>query len=431
MTLRITTPPTPDSPRDAHPPRPDAAAPRKPKSSPTPPGPVPAWLGRIGEPIYRAVITRRNQRFDRGEGVSKLEIPVVSVGNLSVGGTGKTPMVMHVLRILMEGGLKPCVAMRGYTRRSKNTPRPRDSGLLIDRLAATKSTPKSDEADQYLRAFPLGSLPIVAQPDRLAGIREFLDKPFQPTIDCVVLDDGFQHRRIARDFDIVLIDASRPPSHDHLLPRGWLREPPDSLRRASCVVITHAELCAREKADDADNDTCDSFLELTSFITRHHGKPPIAITSHVWTGLRRARSHAPENDDVLPLDHLLGRRVVAACAIGNPRGFITALERTLRTDRSRPGTLVERFILPDHDPFDEAVARSIAIGAANAEADAIVVTDKDWSKLRRYPSSFWPCPIIRPELSLVFNSGADLFERELLNTVREARERKQKEKAPA
>ncbi len=422
MTLRITTPPPPPAPGPD-----DASQPRTParaaSTTPRPQrGPVPDWLGRIGEPLYRAAVTRRNRRYDRNIGVTHLTTPVISVGNLSVGGTGKTPMVMHVLRTLLESGRKPCVAMRGYTRKSSRTERaairPPRSGLLIDQLAVTARTPKSDEADQYIRAFP--GMPIIAQPDRLAGLRELLEKPFQPTVDCVVLDDGFQHRRIARDFDIVLIDASRPPSHDHLLPRGWLREPPESLRRASCVVITHAELCAPARGEDPDDQVCDSFLDLSGFITHHHGRPPIAITSHVWTGLRRARSHAPDDDDTLPLDHLLSRRVVAACAIGNPRGFLTALERTLRTDRSRPGVLLDRFVLPDHDPYDDAVARSIADAAATGDADAIVVTDKDWSKLRRYPAAFWPCPIIRPELSLVFNSGADAFARELLVAVNAA-----------
>jgi tetraacyldisaccharide 4'-kinase len=382
-----------------------------------PAGPVPAWLGAIAEPFYRAAIARRNRRFDAGIGVTRLNVPVVSVGNLSVGGTGKTPMVMHVLRSLLEHGRKPAIAMRGYTKRSRHNQRAGGGTagrpeLLIDQTRLARR-PQSDEADEYQRMFPDGSVPLVAQPDRLAGLRDLLERPFQREVDCVVLDDGFQHRRIARDFDIVLIDASRPPVRDHLLPRGYLREPPESLRRASCVIITHTELCAGPDAADS----CDSFVELTSFITRHHGRPPIAMTSHVWTALKRARSHAPDDDDVLPLDHLLSRRIVAACAIGNPRGFLTTLDRTLRTDRSRPGELLASHVLPDHDPFDEREADAIARSAAEHAADAIVVTEKDWSKLRRYPSSFWPCPILRPELSLVFNTGAERFESALLQAV--------------
>lgn len=411
MSLRLTNPSTPDSPDE--PGAPSATAPRPGRA-----GPLPSWLGRLGEPLYRAAINRRNRRYDSGRGVTRLPLPVISVGNLSVGGTGKTPMVMHILRLLLEHGHRPCVAMRGYSRggrrrvrgarRSGLEPGTSTSDLIIDQIRHEQTRFDSDEADAYRRAFD--DLPIVSRPDRLAGLRVLLEEPFQPRVDCVVLDDGFQHRRIARNADIVLIDASRPPMHDHLLPRGWLREPAESLARATAVVLTHTELCRGHASDS-------SLVDLSTFIVRHHGRPPLATTSHVWTGLRRSRSDGTE-DDRLPLDYLLGKRVVAACAIGNPHGFIAALERTLTTDRSNPGTLAARFVLPDHDPFDDAVRRIIAGAARQHEADAIVVTDKDWSKLRPTPLEGWPCPILRPELSLVFNSGLQAFERHVLDASR-------------
>lgn len=416
-------------------------------------GPVPAWLGRLAEPLYRRAINHRNRRFDAGAGVQRLGVPVISVGNLSVGGTGKTPMVMHVLRVLLEGGFKPCVAMRGYTKpgsRKRGGRTGASSSLLIEQAAGsveawtgrgrvgsgrawtdTGAGGKwggvgnlgfSDEADEYRRAFP--DVPIVARPDRIVGLRELLEKPFKPTVDCVVLDDGFQHRQIARDLDIVLVDASHPPMRDSLLPRGYLREPPESLRRASCVVITHAEMCEGDVGggaalveDPSSGAACASFFELASFITRHHGHAPLAITSHIWTGLKRARSHNLEDDELLPLDHLLGRRVIAACAIGNPEGFLVALRRALTTDRSRAGALLEQRVLPDHDPFAEPTAKDLARSAEVLSADAIVVTEKDWSKLRAYPSKFWPCPILRPQLSLVFDTGGSAFSERVLGAA--------------
>ena len=401
---------------------------------------MPAWLGRVLEPLYRAEIGRRNRRFDRGVGVERLPVPVISVGNLSVGGTGKTPMVMHVVRLLLEAGRKPCVAMRGYAKTGKRRDEAGERRLInpsagelltpLARQALTERRPvlHSDEADQYRRAFP--GMPVVARADRIVGLRELLEKPFQPTVDCVVLDDGFQHRQIARDLDIVLVDASRPPQLDHLLPRGYLREPLESLRRASCVVITHAELAevplrAGEAACDADEcrvpvSESPSLLELTSVIVRHHGKPPLAVTSHLWTGFVRARSHNLEDDEELGLDVLLGRRVVGACAIGHPRAFLAGLERNLSADKSRPGKVVETMVLGDHDPFEEPTARRLAEMAARAEADAIVVTDKDWSKLRRFPSKFWPCPVYRPVLSLVFSTGGEALRGEVEKTSQQA-----------
>ncbi len=396
-------------------------------------GPVPAWLGSMGEPLYRAVIDRRNRAFDAGKGVTKIELPVVSVGNLSVGGTGKTPMVMHALTVLLEAGLRPCVAMRGY--RSKQRSPTVGGGvageppLLIEQ--ARTPTHTSDEADAYRRSFP--DVPVIAQPDRIAGLRALLDEPFQPIVDCVVLDDGFQHRKIARQLDVVLIDASRSPFADRLLPRGWLREPVESLGRAQAVVITHAELLEPMAGEAAASEAAQqSLLELTNNITGVHGKPPVAVTAHVWTGLRMARSHAlhhrPDlleregtvaagDDILLPLDALLGCLVTGVCAIGNPAGFTRALERTLLADRANPGRLARMFVLPDHDAFGRSAVRSIAESALQNESDWIVSTDKDWSKLGQHSPERWPCPIVRPELSLVFRTGRGAFARQLLVAV--------------
>lgn len=336
-------------------------------------GPVPGPLGALAARVYGVAIARRNRAFDSGRGVETLPLPVISVGNLSVGGTGKTPMVAHLCRVLLEHGARPCIAMRGYS------PKLRRRGET-----------GSDEADVYRREFG-ETVDIVAQPDRADGIRAVLAsrKP-EPTV--VILDDGFQHRRIRRDLDIVLIDASRDPFRDRLLPAGWLREPVDSLRRASCVVLTHAELSTPE--------------ELTSLRRRigaAHGRQPIASTRHLWTALLDA------DGGTLPLDWLLGKRIVGVSAIGNPRGFIDALRATL--GQTPPAELIT---LPDHDPYSPATVRRISDAAARCGAGAIVITDKDWSKLRRLPPSTWPCPIIRPVLALAFIDGREQLERAVL-----------------
>jgi tetraacyldisaccharide 4'-kinase len=340
------------------------------------PGPVPLWFGRLVEPLYAAAISRRNAQFDAGRGVTRLEVPVISVGNLTVGGTGKTPMVMHIVGVLLRAGRSPCIAMRGY----------RGSKLG-----------GSDEADMYRRALP--RVPVVAQTDRIAGIQNVMQAvdPTRAPIDCVVLDDGFQHRRIARDLDIVLVDASRPIERDRLLPAGWLREPVRNLKRASAVVITHAE-----QVNPA------GLSSLESSIEREHGQRPIAITRHMWTGVVQGEGDQPRR----PLDALLGRRVIACCAIGNPDAFLRSLENNCPFDGKNG--VVGRLILPDHDAFaSETLERLIAL-AKSQRADAIVVTDKDWSKLRRVPQERWPCPVLRPVLELSFDRGAGEFEARVL-----------------
>ena len=369
-----------------------------------------AYLGEIGshlrmfgraiEPIYRAVVARRNAAFDAGRNVHRVRgaagtIPVISIGNLSVGGTGKTPMVMHVLRLLLEHEQRPCVAMRGYSKSKDGA---------------------ADETDAYRRAFP--DVPIVAQPDRLAGLRALLDRvPPSAQPDCIVLDDGFQHRTIARELDVALIDATpgRSVFEDRLLPAGWLREPVESLGRAGAVVLTHAELA-----------TGDTLEKLTQRV-RERTSRPIAVARHVWTGFVRGvskerpgsenRGTQEENggirEEMLPLDVLIGRRVVGCCAIGNPIAFTHPLARTVDQE-GRPDSGVLFRVLPDHDPFSRRTVAELCTLARNSNAEFIVVTDKDWSKLRHIPDSTWPCPVLRPDLALVFDSGREEFDRLVL-----------------
>jgi len=349
--------------------------------------PLPAIVGRALEPVYRAAIARINRRFDRGLGITRFDLPVISVGNLSVGGTGKSPMVMHIVSELLRAHLRPCIAMRGYRKRGRVPAR------------------HPDETDAYQRHFP--AVPIVAQPDRIAGLRALLAQ-HNSRPDCIVLDDGFQRRRIARDIDIVLIDASRSPFNDHLLPYGWLREPVDSLARATMVVLTHAELIHARQL----------IILSESLASRRSGIGFDAIARHAWTGLRLAAHNSTDHDHPVSLDWLLGKRIVASCAIGNPAGFLHSLNATLAVDSRRAGELVGTLVLPDHDPFDRETVRVLSEIAHEREADAIVVTDKDWSKLRHVPAEIWRGrPIVRPDLSLVFDRGLDEFNRTIVQTV--------------
>jgi tetraacyldisaccharide 4'-kinase len=345
-------------------------------------GPLPGVLGRAASSLYALGIARHNRRFDAGRGVNALPLPVISIGNLSVGGTGKTPMVAHVCRVLLERGIRPCIAMRGYA-----PGRRRGAGQ------------GSDEADAYARLFD-DAVDLVSQPDRYAGVQELLAArstigrdgaaaPPLPPPGAVVLDDGFQHRQIARDLDVVLVDASRSPFADRLLPAGWLREPVGSLRRASCVVVTHAELASERELDALAQD-----------IRRAHGQPPIAVTRHLWTALRDA------DDRPRPLDALAGRRVLGVCAIGNPAGFAHSLRATIGAAGPEP----ELIMLPDHDAYVAPTVDRIAAAARRGDAEFIVTTDKDWSKLRTVPRGTWPCPVLRPELSLSFLRGREEFE---------------------
>ena len=165
-------------------------------------GPLPALLAPVTVPaslLYGLAVRARNARFDRGRTVVPVTVPVISVGNVTVGGTGKTPMVTWVTRRLLDAGMRPVIAMRGYGARPGR-------GDEAD---------EADEADEVMEhRLRLGDVPVVADPDRVAALRSFL--PEHAGIDCVVLDDGFQHRRLGRDLDLVLMGAESPE-----------RDPPD------------------------------------------------------------------------------------------------------------------------------------------------------------------------------------------------------------
>lgn len=336
----------------------------RPPNRPILPGP----LGRLAARVYGAEVARRNRRFDAGQGVTRLPIPVISIGNLSVGGTGKTPLVMHAAETLIGFGLQPCIAMRGY--------RARDG--------------ESDEAAEYGRRLP--AVPVVAQPDRTAGLLALLASERGRTIGVALLDDGFQHRRLARDLDIVLLDATRDPFQDRLLPAGWLREPVESLRRAHAVVITHAESVTPQD--------CEAIARRARAI---NSRLAVAVARHHWSELLSSQpasdSHDAADSGAIPPADLAGRSVVVACAIGNPGPFIAAAEAHIG------GPIASAVIHRDHDPYKPATIGEIMNGAHAADADYILTTEKDWSKLQRVPLEKWPCPVLRPRLILKFDSG--------------------------
>jgi tetraacyldisaccharide 4'-kinase len=324
-------------------------------------------VARLAERVYRAEVARRNRRFDARRGVVTIDRPVISVGNLSVGGTGKTPMVQRLVGWLREAGHRPAIAMRGYRARG---------GL-------------SDEAAAHADAFA-GEVPVVAQPDRLEGLLRLFATDAGRAVDVVVLDDGFQHRRIARQLDLVLADASRPFDGDRCLPAGWLREPPASLARASAVVITHAELV------DASG-----LRGVLDAIRAHAPAAVHAVCAHAWDGLVVA---GESSEETRPVAWLAGRRVAAACAIAHPEAFFAAAERAVG------GPLAARLALRDHDPIGPGTCARLAQLARGCEV--LLVTEKDWTKLRRRDPARMGVRVARPTLSLAFREGeSDLRER--------------------
>ncbi len=283
---------------------------------------APAWLG------YRPAVGLRNALFDCGARRARhLPVPVVSIGNLTAGGTGKTPATLLVARLLLARGARPAVLSRGY----------RGDGE------------RNDEAQL------MEGVPVVCDPDRLRGGRRAISpQPVGSAADCLLLDDGFQHRQLHRDLDIVLIDATDPWGGGAVLPLGRLREGRSALRRAGLLWLTRADLVPSSERDRL-------IAELSRIgppVLRADQGP--GSLSELHTLERRA-----------PAD--LSGPILLVSGIGNPRAFeLTALRDGL--------SAVASLRFPDHHRYTRADAELIRVESARLGAQ-VVMTPKDRVKL--------------------------------------------------
>ncbi len=322
-----------------------------------------ARLGlRVMEGPYRAAVALRNGLFNvhARQGAS-LGRPTISVGNLTAGGTGKTPFVIEVVHRLCEMGHRPAVLLRGYG---------------------------DDETRELRSAFAGGeaAVPVEANPKRAEQAADLLKR--EPGVSVFVLDDAFQHRQVQRDLDLVLIDATQPFGHGHVLPRGLLREPIGNLRRADAVIVTRS-----------DQVSADALSRLDTRIEEIAGAAPLAHTATGWCALR-------QNGEELPIDVLHGKRVMGACGIGNPGAF----ERQLRASA---GTVMQMAVCNDHHAWTADDLRALLRDADQAGAEAVVITEKDWVKWQplleqaEFPRP--AMPIWRPALAVQFLDGEQAY----------------------
>jgi len=317
-------------------------------------------LLRCAEPVYAGVMRRRNNRFESGKKESiSLDRPTISVGNITSGGTGKTPMVRLICQLLIQQNVKPAVLMRGY--------RATEGGV-------------SDE-QMMLQQFLGESAVIEANPDRVAGAAAALAK--SPGIGAFILDDGFQHRRVKRDLDIVLVSAIEPFGYGHVLPRGLLREPLDGLRRAGCVIITHARRVSDEKLE-----------AIKTELRKHYPDGPIYHADHGPTGFRshKTPSFAPVDRSI---DALRDKPVLAFCGLGDPSVFVEQLKEL-------GARVLEMKAFKDHHDYTKDDLTHLYDRATAVGAKAIITTEKDWVKVQRLPLQVGSTPIWRLDVVIRF-----------------------------
>jgi tetraacyldisaccharide 4'-kinase len=343
----------------------------------------------IAELPYTWAVRARNRGYESGRyAVHRAPdgVPVISVGNLSLGGTGKTPMVEWIVGRILAQGKRPGIISRGYGGRGG----------------------PNDEAREL--AWKLPSVPHEQNPDRVAAARRAVR---ERGCQVLVLDDAFQHRRIARDLDIVLLDALEPFGFEHVFPRGTLREPIDGLARADVVALSRADLLtADERA--AIRSRAAQLAPKALWVEAIHAPLELVSAGNLPSTTRctqqEGRGRAPcthgrgEGISSQLLETLRGRRVLAFCGLGNPAGFRHTLE-TCGYD------VVAFHEFPDHHAYSPADLEVLATAAGNCEAEALVCTQKDLVKIgldRLGDRSLWAIRV-----GIEFLAGREEFERKL------------------
>ncbi len=295
---------------------------------------------------YAAAVVLRNAYFDLYKRASaKTPKPVISVGNITTGGTGKTPMTAALAGRLIDRGRNVAILLRGYKSSPGSYPSDRTNP------AREKWGSHSDEALVLKRRCPKAV--VLVDPDRVASA----ERAVSQGADVILLDDGFQHRRLARDLDIVLVDAGNPFGHGHILPRGLLREPASSLRRAGLIVVT--------RSDEIDTATKGVLLGT---LRRVSGGKPMIEAVHRQAGLMDVRGRPVEIEDYGVI------QAVLFAGIGNFDSFRRGAEKLgIR--------VAAAYQYPDHHAYADEEIAGLQDLAVDLEANAVLTTEKDAVKL--------------------------------------------------
>ena len=317
---------------------------------------------RLAEIFYAAAVCGRNRWYDLGMAAAhRVDAPVISVGNLTLGGTGKTPLVRWLARWFQDRGVRVAVVSRGY---------------------GSKAGMANDEALELRQSLP--DVRHLQNPDRVAAAREAI-REFGSRL--ILLDDGFQHRRIARDLDIVLLDALAPFGYGHVFPRGTLREPINGLRRAKVVILSRADLL-----DPAGR------AAIWEIVKAH---APAAICAEAVHAPKTLISNSGER---IPIDSIRGQSVAAFCGIGNPAGFRHTLESC--------GCRVAGFReFPDHHQYTPSDIESLTSWAAGLGVSAVLCTHKDLVKLPL--NQLGALPLWAVSIEMQFLGGQEALESRL------------------
>jgi tetraacyldisaccharide 4'-kinase len=341
--------------------------------------------------IYGLVVRARNALYDSGVfEIHDLGARTISVGNITTGGTGKTPLVSYIAEVLAERGEKVCILTRGYGRENAKQRVLVSDGEQVLADAATGG----DEPIELARKL-LGKAIVISDTDRVSAA-EWAKRRFG--ITTFILDDGFQHRRAVRDLDIVCIDATNPFGGGEMLPAGRLREPIENLARADCVVITKTNLVA-----DISN--------LKSEIQTRNSRALLCETKNIISGIlpieefhAQTRSSQRQANVWRPIEQLESNlqdkvRLAAFCALGNPDSFFSQLVGEFEKRPKADFDLAIAKPFTDHHVFEQKDIDELEEQAKRCRIDAVLTTVKDAVKLSNLKFEI-PCFVIEIKLEI-------------------------------
>ncbi|MEK7724376.1 MAG: tetraacyldisaccharide 4'-kinase [Acidobacteriota bacterium] len=320
--------------------------------------------------LYEAITKTRRSLYQKGVlSSADLGVKTISVGNITVGGTGKTPLVAYIANLLIEKGEKVCILTRGYGRDN-----PKERILVADGENILADVKDSGDEPFELANKLRGKAIIVADAKR-AEAGKWAREKFGAT--AFILDDGFQHLQIRRDLDIVLLDATNPFGNETLLPTGILREPLESLKRADAVVITLANLVediSNIKAKVLQiNPTCKIFVSKNRF--------------NRFINLKEFFHPVPK----IPTANIQNLKSLAFCGLGNPDSFFAQL-------RQEKFNLAYSRTFNDHHIYRQNEIQKLERDAIRKNADVLLTTAKDAVKLTHLKFNL-PCFVIENGLT--------------------------------
>jgi len=350
---------------------------------------------------YSFAVRLRNFLYSKGWlKVHHVDVVVICVGNITVGGTGKTPLVVWLCNLITQNpklktqNCRCAILTRGYMARAQEhkSIRAQENENFKDEIAILAESCREAK--------------VIVNPDRVAGAAEAIDKYAAKVL---IMDDGFQHRRLARDLDIAAIDATQPFGYGKMLPSGLLREPVSSLNRADAVVITRCDqvtevhLSELEQKLRAINPGMIIARSIHAAVSVKYPEPSVIPAK---AGIQKDReamdSYLRRNNNI---EQLKGKKVFAFCGIGNPDAF-------LNTIKNLGAELAGSKIYDDHYHYTDACLTEISEQAEELGADLILTTQKDWTKVISNPEfqmseSKSPLPFAYLAIEIKFLAGED------------------------